>query len=134
MQVLIFRLNACLNSIGMKKVKLVLGVIGSRSFSDWEKLLMELEEYLPFVKTIVSGGASGADRLAERWAEKNGLDVVLYLPDFSRYGRGAYRERNKKIVEVSDFVVAFWDGRSKGTKMTLNYCNSYEKPYRIIAV
>ena len=38
-----------------------IGVIGSRSFNDYELLKRVLDEYLGKVWVVVSGGASGAD-------------------------------------------------------------------------
>ena len=60
---------------------------------------------------IVSGGARGVDSWAEEAARHFGLGVEVYKADWDRYGRGAGHRRNTTIVEVSDAVVAFWDGK-----------------------
>lgn len=39
--------------------------------------------------------------------------------------------QNKLIVENADFVIAFWDGQSPGTRFTLNYAKSLKKPVRV---
>ena len=39
--------------------------------------------------------------------------------DWQRYGRGAGPIRNKQIVESADLVIAFWDGKSNGTRSAL---------------
>ena len=43
--------------------------------------------------------------------------TVIYMPDGS-----SYRDRNKKIVELSEYVEAFWNGAKfrSGTFMTIN--------------
>lgn len=94
------------------------GVIGSRSFNDYNLLEKTLNE-LNSINTIVSGGARGADSLAEVYANSNDIELVVFKPDWS-IGRQAAAIRNLKIVENSDVLVAFWDGSSKGTKMTID--------------
>ena len=70
-----------------------IGVIGSRDFDDYARLEAVLEPHLPAV--IVSGGAQGADRLAERLAEEHGLTIDVIPADWERYGRGPSTTRNK---------------------------------------
>jgi len=111
-----------------------LGVIGSRSFSDKEKLFRVLETYVDRTALLVSGGAKGADSLAECWAAENNVLLELFLPDFSAYGRGAYRIRNERIVDNVNLIIAFWDGKSPGTKMTLDYAKKKGVEIKIIDV
>jgi len=93
------------------------GVIGGRSFVDYcllEDTLQQLE-----ISLLVSGGANGADALAEKYATKHFIETLIFKPDWS-IGKSAAALRNLKIVENSDIIVAFWDGKSKGTKMTID--------------
>jgi len=39
--------------------------------------------------------------------------------------------RNKLIVDSADFVIAFWDGESKGTKSVIEYCKKQGKPHEV---
>lgn len=65
---------------------------------------------------LVSGGALGVDTVAAAAGRVAGLTVVEHLPDYARYGRYlAPLERNSRIVNDCDRLVAFWDGESKGT-------------------
>jgi len=90
-----------------------LAVIGSRSFSNYPQLCRELDKYQ--IERIISGGASGADGLAARYARERNIDLVEHLPNYAKYGRRAPLERNKLIIQDADQVVAFWDGKSAGT-------------------
>jgi hypothetical protein len=94
-------------------------IVGGRDFIDYgfmKKVLDEKFDNLSFVECIVSGGAKGADMLAERYAKEIGRPVVVFKPDYKTYGRGAALVRNTQIIEYSDVVYAFWDGRSRGTR------------------
>jgi hypothetical protein len=102
-----------------------IGVIGSRSFKDYlllEETMNKLSSRLT-ISLIVSGGAKGADALAEQYAHKNNIKTIVFRPDWS-IGKSAAAIRNQKIVENSDIIIAFWDGISKGTKMTIDMANS----------
>jgi len=94
-----------------------LGIVGSRTFNDYDKLKQVLSEKLPFV--LISGGAEGADSLAERFADENKLEKVIHLPNWNGEGKAAGFIRNARIVEDCDELVAFWDGVSRGTRDTI---------------
>lgn len=99
------------------------GVVGSREFSDLNFLTHILNAaYLrwgPFI--LVSGGARGADKMAERWADANGLQKIIYLADWQTYGKIAGFKRNKSIVNRSDKLIAFTPPQNptKGTAHTI---------------
>lgn len=107
-----------------------IAVVGSRSFTDYSKLVNVLNGVSPSL--IISGGADGADQLAERYARENNIPVQIFLPDWNQYGRAAGPIRNKLIVENADLVIAFWDGSSPGTRSSINLANSMNKDCRII--
>ncbi len=102
-------------------------VIGSRGIT-----VSNLEEYLPEgTDEIVSGGARGVDTCARRYAEKAGLKLTEFLPEYEKYGRRAPILRNIKIIDYSDTVLAFWDGKSRGTNFVIKRCRTLGKPVRI---
>jgi len=35
------------------------------------------------------------------------------------------------MAEVSDYVICFWDGKSRGTKSMIEYAKKYNKPHKI---
>lgn len=103
-------------------------VIGSRSI-----YVSDIGSHLPAGCTeIVSGGARGVDTCAANYAKDMGLKLTEFLPDYSLWGKRAPLVRNKEIVNYADYVVAFWDGESRGTWFVLNYCKEIGKPYRIV--
>ena len=80
---------------------------------------------------ILSGCASGADAIGERYAKENGFKVEKYPADWKTYGRSAGPKRNKQMAEISDYVICFWDEKSKGTKTMIDYAIKCNKPVRI---
>lgn len=97
-----------------------LAIIGSRGFNDYDFLKKNVSDFLKhnsFVCThIISGGAKGADKLAEQFALDNQLDMIVFKPDWKQFGKRAGFIRNTEIIEKADVVIAFWDGISSGTK------------------
>ena len=101
-------------------------VCGGRDFQDKEKCFESLDVILagnPHIE-IVSGHAKGADSFGEEYAKKHGISVKVFRPDWKRYGRGAGPIRNKEMLEYAaeeePMIIAFWDGKSKGTKNMIN--------------
>ncbi len=102
-------------------------VIGSRGLS-----IDNLGEYLPENTTeIVSGGAKGVDTCAREYAMRHGLRLTEYLPEYERYGRAAPLRRNITIIENADLVLAFWDGKSRGTKSVIDNCKKRNIPVAV---
>ena len=83
---------------------------------------------------IVSGCANGADSIGEIYAREKGYSVEKYPPDWKRYGKGAGLIRNKKMVDICDRIICFWDGKSRGTRSTIEYANICNKPVEIINI
>jgi len=110
-----------------------IAIIGSRSFKNrklLDKIMQEYKDRYNIIK-IISGGAKGADTLAVQWANKNKIQTTIFYPDFKKRKR-AYHFRNRQIVQEADIIVAFWDGKSTGTKYTINYAKSLNKEVDII--
>lgn len=80
---------------------------------------------------IISGHARGADSLGELFARENHLQLEVYPADWSTHGKGAGHIRNAEMAQVSDCLVAFWDGESKGTKNMINNMKRLGKPVLI---
>jgi hypothetical protein len=82
---------------------------------------------------IVSGGARGADRLAKQYAEEHeDIHYIEFKADWQTHGKKAGIVRNYDIVRESNRVLAFWNGKSKGTKHTIQLARQYHKPVRVV--
>lgn len=102
-----------------KSSKPIVCICGSRSIN-----YLNLDMYLDkkAIGQIVSGGANGVDTLAEKWAKRNGIEFLAFLPQYEIYG-GKYAplKRDEDMVNYCDKLVCFWDGESKGAKYTMDY-------------
>jgi hypothetical protein len=109
-----------------------LAIIGSRDFGDYKLLCETLSPYLPKINLVVSGGARGADKLGERWAKENNIQTLIFYANWDKHGKAAGFIRNEDIIKNCDCVIAFWDGKSKGTSHSLSLAKKFGKPTKII--
>lgn len=102
-----------------KSSKPVVCICGSRSIKD-----LNLDFYLDpnYFGEVVTGGAAGVDTIAEKWAKKHNIEWVCYLPQYGIYG-GKYAplKRDEDMINYSDELICFWDGKSNGTKYSAEY-------------
>lgn len=105
-------------------------VIGSRSLK-----IDNLGKYMSVKTTeIVSGGAVGVDTSAREYAEKNKVKLTEFFPEYSKFGKAAPIKRNVAIIEYAGIVLAFWDGKSRGTNFIINKCKEKAIPIRVIVI
>ena len=105
-------------------------VCGSRDFRE-EWLVHHHLQYGPsegwgIMWTLVHGACpQGPDRWADEWAKQFGVPCERHPADWTTYGKRAGFVRNAEMVATldpahADYVLAFWDGESKGTKHTID--------------
>jgi hypothetical protein len=113
-----------------------LAIVGSRTFNDYNLLKETINEFYPSprdIKEIVSGGAYGADTLAEKYAKEYGIKMIRLKPKWrnekNEYNPRAGFDRNEDIVSRADHVVAFWNGKSNGTRDSINHAKRLGKRF-----
>src|SRR5262249_60988073 len=65
--------------------------------------------------SILSGRAAGADAMGEAYAVDRGYNVLRFEARWDLFGKSAGPLRNQQMAEADDALVAFWNGRSRGT-------------------
>lgn len=111
-----------------------LAIVGSRNFTNYEIVEETLSTLEEPITEIISGGAPGADSLAEDWAKKQNIPITVHKADWAKYGRAAGPKRNKKIIEDCDICIAFWDGTSKGTKNAIALSQKAGKKTKVVII
>lgn len=99
-------------------------IAGGRDFNDYNLLKSKCDFYLSKIDEeieIVCGGAKGADSLGEKYAKEKGLSIRYFYADWDLYGKSAGYRRNVEMGNYADALIAFWDGKSKGTKHMIDY-------------
>lgn len=108
-----------------------LAIVGGRDFFDYASMCRSLADILD-VELVISGGARGADSLARIWAKDHNIPIIEHLPDWGKFGKKAGFVRNELIISDATHVVAFWNGKSRGTKSSIDLAIKYKKRYRIV--
>jgi hypothetical protein len=109
-----------------------IAIVGSRTYEDRNKLFKRCDEFVEEYGfehvTVLYGMAKGADSLGRDWAKLRGHTIENFPALWHRYGRAAGPIRNEQMAKHTDYVLAFWNGRSSGTKDMINTSRALGKP------
>jgi len=97
-------------------------VSGTRTYKDVKAFHEKMDYYFQNKKPteILSGGAKGTDAMAKEYAYERAIPFSEWHPDWSRYGKQAGPRRNVEMSNNADALIAFWDGKSPGTKSIID--------------
>lgn len=124
----------------MKELRII--VAGGRDFKDYKLLSDTIMQYLEDIEDtgvvdnpsqikFVSGTAKGADSLGEQFAYTYEYDVIRFKPHWDKYGKSAGYRRNAEMAKfasedgIAGVLIAFWDGKSRGTKSMIELAKRY---------
>ena len=88
----------------------LVAIAGGKNVDDPAAVIAKLEQarakYADIV--LVHGGGPGVEKIAARWAERNGVHQVVCKPDWDRHGRAAPFRRNEELLNLlPKGVIAF---------------------------
>ncbi len=114
---------------------LEIAIVGSRNFKPLnmvDEIMDKISDKIPprFMK-IITGGAPGVDKKAETWCIGKGISCEVIRP-IDASNKLDYLFRNVEILTKADYIIAFWDGKSRGTKFVIDYCQARDKSLEII--
>ena len=107
-------------------------IAGTRTFNNYQLLCNTIKELNINIDEIVCGGAKGADALGAKYAKENNIPIKYFLADWDKYGKGAGPIRNHQMGDYADYLIAFWNKKSKGTLDMINYMQQIGKHGKII--
>ena len=111
-------------------------IAGCRDYNNYD----EAKKYIDFCiqnlrkdneLIFLSGGCKGADALGERYAKENNFKIDYYPAEWEKYGKSAGPKRNLEMAKNCDYVICFWDGKSKGTKTMIEFANQLNRPIKV---
>jgi len=107
-------------------------ICGSREWRDGSLIRRTIHGLKPGC-LIIHGGAKGADRIAGDTAEGLGYHTAVVRPLWDTYGKGAGHLRNVAMLDLEpDRVIAFWDGKSPGTRGTIDEARRRGIPVEVV--
>ena len=83
---------------------------------------------------IISGCAKGADTLGMLYAHKHNMELWKYPADWNTHGKSAGYIRNSEMADNATHLIAFWDGKSKGTKHMIDLAKKKNLTVKIIKI
>lgn len=105
-------------------------ICGDRNWNDFLLIRKTLERIGPKkIKLVISGGATGADYIAETVARILGIKVLIFPANWNKFGRAAGPIRNRQMLKEGkpSWVIAFHDTIKKDSKGTKDMLAAAEK-------
>ena len=112
-------------------------VAGGRDFDDWDMMNEALYRFPDILITEFVNGLceTGADEMAREYARKRGRKVHGFAADWDEWGKKAGPMRNEAMAAfvaekgkkygLGGVLIAFWDGKSPGTRSMINLALKY---------
>ena len=112
-------------------------IAGGRDFNDYALLCEKCDGLLSHKRqshsvVIVSGTARGANSLGERYANERNYPIQRFPPDWNADGKAAGFIRNAQMAKAADALIAFWDGKSKGTANMIEIARKRNLQVRVV--
>ena len=109
-------------------------VAGSRNLKCKDLIFKKLDVMKDKIDEVVCGEATGVDTIGKEWAIKNEITVKSFPAEWDTYGKMAGIIRNMDMGDYADYLIAFWDGESRGTKNMFTYMQQIGKHGEVIIV
>ena len=108
---------------------------GCRNFNDYRFIKSTLDSIIKNRNfKILVGDANGVDSLIVQYAKENNIPYQIFKANWDFYGKSAGPIRNRQMVELADGLIAFWDGKSRGTKNSIDEANKKGIKLKIINI
>ena len=114
-------------------------IAGCRDYTNYDEAKKHIDFCIQNLKNaydlvFLSGGCRGADTLGEKYAKENGYKIERHPADWGKFGKSAGPKRNREMADAADYIICFWDGKSRGTKTMIEFAKKYNKPLKIIYI
>lgn len=110
-------------------------IAGSRTFDNGQMVIDTIRDFqneYGKITEVVSGMAKGADMMGHNFAQIWKIPCKEFPADWASYGKAAGYRRNAEMAAYADALIAFWDGKSKGTKHMIDLAKKYNLKIKIV--
>ncbi|HMV01726.1 MAG TPA: SLOG family protein [Chitinophagales bacterium] len=108
-------------------------IAGSRIINDYDLVKIAIRDSGFTITKVISGCANGVDKLGEKWAKENGIEINQYPALWDQYGKSAGYHRNELMASNAEALILIWDSKSKGSANILKQSYKYKlKVYQCI--
>ncbi len=120
-------------------------VVGSSRFYDYSIVEEAMDEWAAeeaHPDLVITGGASGVDYLAERWADNNNVAFAVFAEEWNAPRVGlqdggrdaAPTSLTNQLLEAATHVLAFPSQTSKWTNVVIAMAEAMEIPVKIVPI
>lgn len=108
-------------------------IAGGRDFDNDDLFVDTINEMrLPEDVELVCGMARGADLMAKEMFDEVHQPVKCFPADWDKHGKAAGFIRNSEMAHYADELLAFWDGKSRGTKHMIDTMKRLGKEVKVV--
>ena len=120
-------------------------VVGSSRFYDFsivDEAMDEWAEEEAHPDLIITGGASGVDYLAERWADNNNIAFAVFSEEWNAPRAGledggrdaAPTSLTNQLLDAATHVLAFPSNTSKWTNVVIAMAEAMDIPVKVVPI
>ena len=120
-------------------------VVGSSRYYDYSIVEEAMDEWSAdeaHPDLIITGGASGVDYLAERWADNNNIAYAVFSEEWNAPRSGledggrdaAPTSLTEQLLDAATHVLAFPSQTSKWTNVVIAMAEAMEIPVKIVPI
>jgi hypothetical protein len=120
-------------------------VVGSSRFYDYSVIEEAMDEWASVEAhpdLVITGGASGVDYLAERWADNNNVPFAVFTEEWNAPRAGledggrvaAPNSLTHRLLETATHVLAFPSPTSKWTNVVVEMAEAAGIPIKIVKI
>jgi predicted Rossmann fold nucleotide-binding protein DprA/Smf involved in DNA uptake len=107
-----------------------LAIVGYRNYVDYAAFSLTVDSIILALgkpDEIISGGCTGADRMAERYAKEHGITMTVLKPDERIKNNSRFAIRDKEIAKQCTHMIAFPSKLGKGTQLTIGFAEKQKR-------
>ncbi|MDG1525407.1 MAG: SLOG family protein [Candidatus Thalassarchaeaceae archaeon] len=120
-------------------------VVGSSRFYDYSVIEEAMDEWTneeAHPDLVITGGASGVDYLAERWADNNNIAFAVFSEEWNTQRAGledggrvaAPTSLTHRLLETATHVLAFPSPTSKWTNVVVEMAEAAGIPVKVVKI